>query len=185
MFAYCYNSPVIHSDCEGTSATYADSRVQYIDYLGGPGGGGGTVIGIYVLVELYDASISLVQRLIEQYKANKSNAVSKASAILDYASTAAPPPPPNKGGKGTRVSSKTLYQKGGKNGFRIDVENPGTRAGQIHLQQGGNTYYYNASSQAFHIGSSTGPLAPSAIQELLLLPEVIIAIAKGLIILGY
>ena len=113
------------------------------------------------------------------------NAVASASDLMDFASTAATPPPPNKGGKGTQVTSKTLYKKGGKNGFRIDVENPGNRPGQIHLQQGNMKYYYNVSTQNFRIGSSTGPLAPNAIQKLLLLPEVIIAIGKGLEILGY
>lgn len=40
--------------------------------------------------------------------------VCDAKALMDYASNATSPPPPNKGGKGTQVTSKTLYNKGGK-----------------------------------------------------------------------
>ncbi len=57
--------------------------------------------------------------------------------------------------------------------------------GQIHLQKNGYKYYCNIVEKSFKIGSSTGPLAPNAIQQLLENPEVIKAIGKGLIILGY
>lgn len=70
----------------------------------------------------------------------------------------------------------------------IDVENPGNRAGQIHLQKYGadsTKYYYNIKEQVFRVNSSSGALAPAAIQALLDDPDVIIAIGKGLIILGY
>ncbi len=104
---------------------------------------------------------------------------------MEYASTAATPPPPNKGGKGTQTTSQTLYTKRGKNGFRIDVENPGNRVGQIHLQKSGIKYIYDVADKVFRIGSSYGKLAPNSIQQLLQDPEVIKAIAKGLTILGY
>ena len=71
-------------------------------------------------------------------------------ALISASSTAATPPPPNRGGKGTQTTSKTLYNK---KGYRIDVENPGNRTGQIHLQKGSTKYYYNVKDQAFHIGS--------------------------------
>lgn len=113
------------------------------------------------------------------------NKTKKSLAIIIAASTTAPPPPPNKGGKGTKVSSKTLYEKKGKNGFHIDVENPGTRQGQIHLQMNGVKYYYNITNMQFYVGSLTGALAPQAIQNLLNDPNVLNAIAKGLTYLGY
>ena len=118
-------------------------------------------------------------------KRAQQNALVQATLLMNYASTAATPPPPNKGGKGTKVTSKTLYNKRGKNGYRIDVENPGNRVGQIHLQKNGVKYYYNIKEQAFRIGSSSGKLAPNSIQNLLNEPNVIKAIAKGLQILGY
>ncbi len=40
--------------------------------------------------------------------------VCDAKALMDYASNATSPPPPNKRGKGTQVTSKTLYNIGGK-----------------------------------------------------------------------
>lgn len=49
--------------------------------------------------------------------------VCDAKALMDYASNATSPPPPNKGGKGTQVTSKTLYNKGGKNDWK-GAENP-------------------------------------------------------------
>lgn len=102
--------------------------------------------------------------------------------LIASAATAATPPPPNKGGKGTQTNSKTLYNK---KGYRIDVENPGNRQGQIHLQHNGNKYYYNVKDTKFHIGSSNGRLAPNSIQKLKTDKKVIKAIAKGLKILGY
>jgi len=65
--------------------------------------------------------------------------------MLNFASTAATPPPPNDpNGKGTQTSSKTLYNK---NGTRIDVENPGNRPGQIHVQQGNCKYIYDVANK--------------------------------------
>ena len=77
-------------------------------------------------------------------KRAQQNALVQATLLMNYASTAATPPPPNKGGKGTKVTSKTLYNKRGKNGYQIDVENPGNRVGQIHLQKNGVKYYYES-----------------------------------------
>ena len=122
---------------------------------------------------------------VKKIKQAQKNAQIKAALLMSYASTAATPPPPNKGGNGTQVTSKTLYNKRGKKGYRIDVENPGNRQGQIHLQKDGVKYYYSIKEQAFRIGSSGGKLAPKSIQNLLKEPKVIKAIGKGLEILGY
>ena len=70
-----------------------------------------------------------------------------------------------------------------KNGTRIDVENPGNRQGQIHLQKDGVKYYYNIQEQTFRVGSSSGKLASKSIQKVLNDPAVIKAVAKGLRIL--
>ena len=187
MFAYCNNNPANYIDRSGrnTEAMQWWASTMWwlccIDAALPIGDIIFTVAAIILMQDLENAN----GEIEEAYNASKAEAASKASAILDFASTTAPPPPPNKGGKGTQVTSKTLYTKHGKNGFRIDVENPGNRPGQIHLQQGGEKYIYNIADQTFRIGSSMGMLAPDSIQQLLTLPEVIIAIAKGLQILGY
>jgi len=109
-----------------------------------------------------------------------------ARNLMDLASTTASPPPP---GRQHQTSSYTLMNRthAGRNNFRIDLENPnpGQRPGQIHLQQGGNKYYYNHQTQQFHIGSSSGNLAPNSVQQLLDDPEVIRAIGRGLTMLGF
>lgn len=51
---------------------------------------------------------------------------------------------------GTRTSSKTLWTSKEKDGSHIDVENPGTREGQIHFQDShDNKYYYNPKTGNF------------------------------------
>ena len=142
---------------------------------------GCVLLGIF----LVGAVVKAGKLLYNNYKAHQNAATAAAQALLNYASTAATPPPPNKGGRGTQTTSKTLYKKSGRNGFRIDVENPGNRQGQIHLQKGNVKYYYNIAQQEFRIGSSNGKLAPAAIQRLLQDQNVVKAIAKGLQVLGY
>ena len=184
MFAYCNNNPANYLDSCGTLTEALQQWaltmwwICFADFILPIGELIYSVGFIVILAETYRISY-------DQAKALRGEAVKAASSFMDYASTAATPPPPNKGGKGTQVTSKTLYKKHGKNGFRIDVENPGNRPGQIHLQKGAYKYIYNILDQTFRIGTSSGPLAPQAIQDLLTLPEVIIAIAKGLEILGY
>ena len=70
-----------------------------------------------------------------------------------------------------------------KNGVRIDVENPGNRIGQVHIQQGNEKYIYDVSKQAFR--TAKGDLAPKAVQKLLENPDIIKAISRGLKYLGY
>lgn len=48
-----------------------------------------------------------------------------------------------------------------------------------------STRIYNIETQEFRQGTSSGPLAPPSIQDLLQDPEVIAAIVKGLKYLGY
>ena len=103
-----------------------------------------------------------------------------ANKGIEISTPATPPDDPNN--NGTQVNSKTLYNK---DNVHIDVENPGNRAGQIHLQKDSIKYYYNIQDQTFRIGSSTGEMAPKAIQQMLNDPHVVQAINKGLKILGY
>ena len=105
--------------------------------------------------------------------------INSASASV-VAGAPAPMPPDDPDSKGTRVSSKTLYNK---KGIHIDVENPGHRPGQIHVQQGNSKYLYDVGKKAFV--NKAGELAPKPYQKLLEDPKVIKAIAKGLEILGY
>jgi len=177
LYAYCLNNPVNMVDYTGYMAEMVMVAAGSASF--GPVGWiiGGAIllgVGIWAGVTVY-----------KNHQAKQANTLSTAYSMLGFASTAATPPPPNKGGKGTQTSSKTLYNKGGKNGFRVDVENPGNRTGQIHLQKGSVKYYYNVAEKAFRIGSSNGQLAPKAIQELLSNADVVKAIAKGLTILGY
>ncbi|MBR0577407.1 RHS repeat-associated core domain-containing protein, partial [Proteiniclasticum sp. BAD-10] len=186
LYAYCLNNPVRYNDPYGEFATEA-GVLTYVSYTASAGSLnfwnpvgwvllGAAVVGVCSLVGV---------KIYNSQKIKQTAALSSTLLLMNFASTAATPPPPNKGGKGTQTSSKTLYNKSGKNGFRIDVENPGNRAGQIHLQKGGVKYYYNVAEKSFRIGSSNGQLASKAIQQLLQNPDVIKAIGKGLTILGY
>ena len=118
------------------------------------------------------------------YAQNKSleNALEKIDSAAAFVSAGAPSPlpPDDPKSKGTQTSSKTLYNK---NSIHIDVENPGHRPGQIHVQQGNAKYLYDVGKKQFV--DKAGDLAPKAIQKLLEDPKVVKAIAKGLEILGY
>ena len=104
-----------------------------------------------------------------------------ARNLMAFASTAATPPPPNDpNSRGTRTTSTTLYNR---RGIRIDVENPGNRLGQIHVQQGNSKYIYDVATQSFR--TPGGAQAPRAIQNLLQNNDVVRAIGQGLRILGY
>ena len=189
MFAYCGNNSVNMVDDDGTSALLI-AEGGYASYLIFASSVGTSncwnPIGIILLTTAVVAGIAFIGfKVYNKRKSQHDAAVTAALELMDYASTAATPPPPNKGGKGTQTNSKTLYEKSGKNGFRIDVENPGNRQGQIHLQKDGIKYYYNVAEKSFRIGSSDGSLAPRAIQDLLSNQDVIKAIGKGLKYLGY
>ncbi len=80
------------------------------------------------------------------------------------------------GSRGTQVTSKTVWQKGGS---RIDVENPnpGQRPGQIHFQIRNEKYLYDSAKGNFQN-------APNWVNKLLKSREVQRAISKALKILG-
>ncbi len=192
LFTYCENDCITRDDFtgynSGTLARRAGAATTFLAFLlvvikacGAAGASNAwNPVGWVLLAVAGIALLVFGVWSLANYLSDKS--LKADLSLMNYASTAATPPPPNKGGRGTRVSSKTLYNKRGN---RIDVENPGNRQGQIHLQQGKTKYYYNVKDQAFHIGSSGGKLAPKSIQKLLTDKEVIKAIAKGLRILGY
>jgi len=188
LFAYCFNNPVNMYDPDGemtaAAGVLAPTFITWLYYAGGANFWnpvGWVLLGIASVSLLVYISVSLYK----MHKASKARTLSSSLALIASASTTATPPPPNKGGKGTQVSSKTLYKKNGKNGFRLDVENPGNRAGQIHLQKNGVKYYYDVVGKVLRVGSSKGALAPKSIQKLLVADDVINALAKGLKILGY
>ena len=193
MYVYCSNNPVNFIDDDGESATavfqtwlsggWAVALAEPTVFGEIIYGAGIVLFGIAATIETVIVAETLANRIYDicEYRATVS-ATSSELAFIDSASTAATPPPPNKGGRGTRTNSTTLYNK---KGIHIDVENSGNRIGQIHLQKGAQKYYYNVAEKVFRTGSSAGELAPRAIQELLKDPAVIKAIAKGLKILGY
>jgi hypothetical protein len=80
------------------------------------------------------------------------------------------------GSRGTQVTSKTVWQKGGS---RIDVENPnpGQRPGQTHFQIRNEKYLYDSAKGNFQN-------APNWVNKLLKSQEVQRAISKALKILG-
>ena len=186
LFAYCYNTAINTRDSFGFFAG-GSLAIEFASVATAAGASnswnpvGWVILAVVLLIVVGVAVFYSVNAI----KRAQQNALIQATLLMNNASTAATPPPPNKGGKGTQVNSKNLYKKHGKNGYRIDVENPGNRVGQIHLQKNGVKYYYNIQEQAFRIGSSSGELASNSIQNLLKEPEVIKAIAKGLKILGY
>ena len=181
LYVYCLNNPIRYRDVSGKNADAI--------YYGWSGFlGAATIItssnfwnpvGWVVLAVLGAVVVGGTIYYGIQYTNEKS--LAEAKSFLEFASTAATPPPPNDPhSKGTQTTSKTLYNK---KGTRIDVENPGNRPGQIHVQQGGEKYIYDIENQVFR--TMKGELAPKAIQKLLDSPEIIKAIAKGLKYLGY
>ncbi|MDD4781967.1 MAG: hypothetical protein PHT02_15385, partial [Tissierellia bacterium] len=180
LYAYTFNNPVNMVDYNGDFAQYALAGGGILS--GGYSLGGANFWNPVGWVILGVTTVATGVVLYNQYQNSQSKALANSKALISKASTSMAPLPPNKGGKGTQTPSKTLYNK---NGARIDVENPGNRPGQIHLQKNGVKYYYNIQEQVFRIGSSAGKLAPRAIQNMLKNKDVVKAIAKGLTYLGY
>ncbi len=177
MFAYCLNNPVMYVDPRGCFAVTIDPE---------------TLATATAAVESVSAALSTIfpgmlavfvgvaVAVVIVYASNQS--YYEAVEMLDYASTASPPPP----NKQTQTTSKKLYEKHGKNGYRIEVENPNPsqRPGQIHLQKDGIKYIYDIQNKQF-VYDKTGEIAPKSIQKLLDEPRVVKEIAKGLKYLGY
>jgi len=68
---------------------------------------------------------------------------------------------------------------------RHSRDGEGAAASISSPQKNGVKYVYSVTEQLFRVETSSGALAPPSIQYLLSRPDVIIAIAKGLTILGY
>ena len=193
MFAYCLNNPANYIDSEGMSALQATlpAFAQYVPLLSGAAlvlGGASLAVTAVVFAGV---AIYYIGDAVAQAKKNSSSPSSQSS--VDMGGGAASPTPPgngnwnNRNNKGTNVTSKTLYSESGKRGVRVDVENPMTRPGQIHIQYGSSKvkYYYDISNNILRIGSSSGAPAPASVQRLLSDPNIMRAIAKGLRYLGY
>ncbi len=182
MYVYAGNNPVRYTDPDGkiAQAIPIPEVITEIELLGQELQ---NVTPQLAIVSCVVIGIVLIAQGVN-YVQNKNFA--KALGIIYSAAESvaggAPPPltPDDPDSKGTQTSSKTLYNK---NGTHIDVENPGYRPGQIHVQQGNAKYLYDVGKKAFV--DKAGDLAPKAIQKLLEDPKVIKAIAKGLKILGY
>lgn len=182
MYNYCSNNPLRYIDPEGRIAetvplpeVITEIRELSIELQ--------TIAPQLTIASCVALGIVLIAQGVN-YVQNKN--LAKALGIIysaaESVAAGAPPPltPDDPDSKGTQTSSKTLYNK---NGTHIDVENPGYRPGQIHVQQGNAKYLYDVGKKAFV--DKAGDLAPKAIQKLLEAPKVIKAIAKGLKILGY
>jgi hypothetical protein len=186
MYAYCYNNPITYIDFGGKMAELAMAGAGAaggaISVAGGMAAAGGANAWNPVGWVLLGAAAVTAAGVGIYFGVQYANDVALTNSInlMNFSSTAATPPPPNRGGKGTQVSSKTLYNK---NGYRIDVENPGNRLGQIHVQADGKKYIYDVVNQTFR--STNGGSVPRAVIDLLKDPKAIRAIGKGLTILGY
>ena len=197
MFAYCLNNPANYIDSEGTSALQATLPMfaQYAPLLSGAalvlGGCISCCCCCCFCGRSYGVAIYYIGDAVAQAKKNSSSPSSQSS--VDMGGGAASPTPPgngnwnNRNNKGTNVTSKTRYSESGKRGVRVDVENPMTRPGQIHIQYGSSKvkYYDDISNNILRIVSSSGAPAPASVQRLLSDPNIMRAIAKGLRYLGY
>ena len=180
LFAYCENNPIRYSDPTGLLA--AEAAIAAPNFWNPVGwiAAGLLVVEIGAIAVL---SCGIASNVSQAKPKNKSTSKGGSANLSGFASGAASPspPPPNKGGKGTKTSSKSFYNK---DGVRIDVENPGDRQGQIHMHLKGKKYIYDISEKAFRF-DKTGEIAPRAVQKYLENEKIVIAIEKGLIILGY
>ena len=180
LFAYCENNPIRYSDPTGLLA--AEAAIAASNFWNPVGwiAAGLLVVEIGAIAVL---SCGIASNVSQAKPKNKSTSKGGSANLSGFASGAASPspPPPNKGGKGTKTSSKSFYNK---DGVRIDVENPGDRQGQIHMHLKGKKYIYDISEKAFRF-DKTGEIAPRAVQKYLENEKIVIAIEKGLIILGY
>lgn len=183
LYHYAGNNPVKYTDPDGKQVAQAIPLPEFVMQLEQIGQelrnsmpqlaiAGCAVLGIVLIAE----GVNFAQN----------QSLAQALGKIDSAATSvaagapSPLPPDDHNSKGTQTNSKTLYNK---NGTHIDVENPGHRPGQIHVQQGDSKYLYDVGKKAFV--DKAGDLAPKAIQKLLEDPKVVRAIAKGLEILGY
>ena len=173
-YNYCMNAPLYYVDFNGKFVISISSSLiaAFVAACG---------IVLTVAAEMCYQTLSDYSTPNVPIKYSLDAALAIAMKFLINASTTSTPPPPNDpNSKGTQINSKTLYNK---NGVRIDVENPGNRIGQVHIQQGNEKYIYDVSKQAFR--TAKGDLAPKAVQKLLENPDIIKAISRGLKYLGY
>ena len=182
LYTYCLNNPV----------NYAD---PYGDFALALAGGGSLTAGAalggvnfwnpvgWVLLGIAAVgTVTLATIEINKYIKNKKEKalVSALSTLRNFSTAASPLPPNDPRSRGTKTSSKSVYNK---NGVRIDVENVGNNVGRIHVQTGGSKYYYNIQTMQFY--DKNGYLAPRSIQDLLNNKQVVNAIVKACKILGY
>lgn len=183
LYHYGGNNPIKYTDPDGRQVAQAIPLPEVILELAQVGQelknmapqlaiAGGIILGVVLVAE----GVNYAQN---QSLAKALGKIDSAAASV-AAGAPSPLPPDDPDSKGTQTSSKTLYNK---KGIHIDVENPGHRPGQIHVQQGKAKYLYDVGKKAFV--DKAGDLAPKAIQKLLEDPKVVKAIAKGLEILGY
>ena len=159
LYVYGVSNPVAYVDRDGKIALELTAAFLAV---------------LAAFAEEFGAEIYMISKKAAEALVQAKNAISAAAAAPT------PPPPDDPHSKGTRITSKTLYRKGN---IHIDVENPGHRPGQIHLQIGREKYIYDVSNQVFK--TISGNLAPRSIQALLNQPEILDAIMKGLTYLGY
>lgn len=175
MYAYCGNNPVNFIDPFGNIAE-ALALLMYgplinqilgylITFLAGIPVWGWIAIAVIIVGTLITIGIMYA----------KNQAVVAAQSLIYAASVSPAPLPPNKGGKGTKVNSKTYYDK---NGFRLDVENPTGSDGSIHVHYGTGKYSYDIANRVFKD-------APNIVQGLLNNKDFLIALGKALKLLGF
>jgi len=149
LYAYGANNPVRYIDPDGNQVAPAiplPEVVMELEQIGQELRNSMPQLAIAGCVVL---SIVLIAEGVN-YAQNQSLAkalekINSAAASV-VAGVPSPLPPDDPDSKGTQTSSKTLYNK---NGTHIDVENPGHRLGQIHVQQGNSKYLYDIGKKAF------------------------------------
>ena len=171
MFAYCNNSPIVHSDAYGSYCQRIISDVYGSSGMPAPttsvgGGGAGTIL-----------LLELINRVWENItNRNAKNSVRNSRSSSTAGGTASPKPP--KKGKGSpNYAGDTLYHK---NGVRIDYEYYGNGNGNVHLHKNGAKYYYDSINNTLRTTASiSSAAAPAAIQKLLYDPQIQKALTRG------
>lgn len=188
LYAYCDNNSVNRIDIDGYMWELALAGGSAM--VSGYGVSMGAILTalsaiapIAMVVVAAAVAGAIAYDYVENHREKSKTKKPKTATKNSDLSTPASPEPLNNKGKGTIVTSKTLYSKGGKEVFRLDVENPDTRSGQIHVHMYGGKYYYNIGRGIF-VNSPDGPAAPPYVQKILE-KMVIKAIERGLTILGY